>query len=287
MVRVKRSSAEPAWLGGFLASCGSVTRFSYSSNEEYCTACAEYFYSNVSKAVHPSKTSLLMYDKYDYTLSNEGTLEELLASTELLRVAVASMTYVRNIAVDFDDVISPYIPSFLRFINRVYNAGLEYSTLSLHNIPALMGRTGEGIREVYTAFEQSEEHTEMHLSPPSEDCITALKALGKRYGLVVVTARSHHLEGVTREYLDRYLLGVFKEVCFANCYSGIGERRDKEYFCRLHDCQVMLDDNLEHIKSANAAGIIGVLFGLYPWNQLENVPRRVEDWGQFREMMGV
>lgn len=189
------------------------------------------------------------------------------------------------IAVDFDDVICSYTPFLLRYINRVHNTSLCYDSLTTQDIPTLLGLDVTSGASIFRAFEHSDEHNEMHNTPPSEECVRVLTSLSQRYTLVVITARGESLRTVTHQYLDWYLPGIFHAVYLANCYGTVGERYTKKHFCRQHGCEVLLDDSPSHVASVTSASITGVLFGSYPWNRDVTPVHRAKSWAAFETMM--
>ncbi len=76
VVRVERTEAEPEWLEDFYQFCAAnVTRGDYTLVEDYADACGDLYYKK--SGIHPAETSLLMYDKFDYTIDNKGALQQL------------------------------------------------------------------------------------------------------------------------------------------------------------------------------------------------------------------
>ena len=261
IIKINRDAAKPIWLDDFYALTSSIDRTQYATNEEYCTTCAERFYAQ--SGVHPAETSLLMYDKFDHIMDNNGTLDELSNNINKLLFKINSNTI--NIAFDFDDVIVPFMPYFVKFCNRKYGYKLEYSDCYTLNIMELLKLDESAARDVFNDFAQSEEHDDMHLVVPSEESVNTLKQLSNSYGLFIVTAREHRFEDITMKYLNKYLPNIFKGVYLAN-YHGEGIKYTKQYLCEKHNCQVLIDDSVTNIDDLKESNIKGILFGDYPWN---------------------
>jgi uncharacterized HAD superfamily protein len=62
--------------------------------------------------------------------------------------------------------------------------------------------------------------------------------------------------------------------------------RPKSEVCRELGVSYLIDDNLTAVKQTSAFGIEVLLFGDYPWNQIDELPRgvtRVKNWQEVLE----
>jgi len=210
MVNVTRQATLPKWWEDYWILKKEVEHPDQNrvfTNEELCTEVARVVYEE--PGVHPAETSLLPYDGFDCQIQNDGTLEELEFALNKMLMLREPHKWIQNIAVDFDDVIVPFFPSFIAFCNRAYGYNLKIGDCVEMRFEVLLSCSYERAREIFDAFVVSEEHTLMHQIAPSEECKRVLSGLTKHFGLYVVTARQARFEAVTREYLGKHLPGMF------------------------------------------------------------------------------
>ena len=108
VIRIERDACKPEWLDAFYEKHEiEEDRLDMFDIDFQCTDRAEEFYA--SHEVHPAETSLLLHTGIDYTVPNNATLDDLDNAMAKVLALVNSHKYVKRIAVDFDDVILPYI----------------------------------------------------------------------------------------------------------------------------------------------------------------------------------
>lgn len=278
VVTIKRDCVVPPWMEDYLATSATYNRDEYDSADAYLAAVADDVY--YKHRVHPAETSLLGYDKFDCEISNNGSLEDLNAGVlEFLHALPKKLT----IAFDFDDVIVPYMEYFLLYCSRVLGRHFDYDSLRTLNISDLFECSKEDANKIFAEFLKSGEWFALHLTQPTDECLTALhhlKSLG--HNLVVVTARSHNLEGITKAYLSEHLPGIFTDSFYANYYSLAGDSKTKLGICLEQNCSALIDDNPAHIGELLESHVQGVLFGDKPWNVDFPAKHKIGRWSDLK-----
>lgn len=189
------------------------------------------------------------------------------------------------IAVDIDDVIAAHAPAFVEYSNHKWNTHLEVSDYHDH--------WGEVWRVDHN--EQEKRAVEYHESgfietyPAIDGASEALKKLRTGYKLVIVTTRRVTIDPLTRRWIEKYYPGVFEEVHFA----GIWDKADrnsikltKADLAKQIGGNYLIDDQIKHCFAAAEVGIEALLFGDYPWNQVDKLPpgvTRVKNWQEVLE----
>lgn len=187
------------------------------------------------------------------------------------------------IAIDIDEVLTPHFQDLIDWYNRKYKTKLTLK----HNHPTDPRPWGTddinvAIRRVHGYYE-----TPQFLnSQPYEEAIRALRHLSRDYSLVVITARDTIIEKVTRDWLDEHFGELISEAHFTARYSLMGKVRTKVSVCLEIGAEYLIDDGLENVIEASAAGIKVLLYGDYPWNETKELPpnvTRVKDWQEVLE----
>lgn len=106
----------------------------------------------------------------------------------------------------------------------------------------------------------------------------ALSELTKRFDIAVVTARNPAWQEATLNWLRSHFGDVFVSVHFA------GSRHEdnaltKGQLCKQVGAFVLIDDNIEHCKTAIEEGLEAILFGEYGWHiKIPEELVRCKDW---------
>ena len=119
-----------------------------------------------------------------------------------------------------------------------------------------------------------------------------LSRLKERYRLVILTSRRIQMRDDTIQWLTQHYEGIFKEsdVYFAGIWDRITQDshiQTKAEMAQLIGADYLIDDQLKHVFGVADAGIKGVLFGDYTWNQydgaLPQLVTRVNGWSGVEE----
>lgn len=195
----------------------------------------------------------------------------------------------QTIAIDIDDVLSANAEGFAKYSNRRWG----------HNITA--EDYTENWAEVWGVplEEALERANELHASGAFgeyqhiEQAVPVLKALRKKYDLVVVTSRRTVIKPETDRWVERHFPGLFSGIHYAGIWDNArgGDKaafarrinNTKAELCREIGAEYLIDDQVKHCVSAAEAGITCLLFGDYKWNRSVELPKgivRVQDWDE-------
>ena len=125
-----------------------------------------------------------------------------------------------RLAVDIDECLAYFIPALCKFHNEEYGTELNASSFESYEFHDVWGGSREEASLKMTGFFQSIHFKEKIL--PINGALEALKWLKEQIiglELHIVTARQHHLEEHTRNWVEEHFPGVFTELHFGNHYS--------------------------------------------------------------------
>lgn len=186
------------------------------------------------------------------------------------------MSTRKIIAIDCDDVVVETSPNILKYYNKTYGTHIELKNLySEDNTYWGVTTTGEAIRRV----EEYLKTDEYRRIPPFKETVASIAKLAKHHELHIVTGRSEFLAVATETMLEQYFPGMFASIEYTGMFAN--RPRSKADVCAEIGADLLIDDHLGHAKSVAKRGIDVLLFGDYPWNQMETLPahiRRAKDW---------
>lgn len=112
-----------------------------------------------------------------------------------------------------------------------------------------------------------------------------LQELAKRFQLVFITSRNPSMEKATRQWLEQHLSHDF-ELLFAKAghHSYGFEALSKGEIATKLGASLLIDDSVEHVKSALDHGVEAILFGNYGWQR--EIPEgaiRATEWSEVLE----
>jgi len=118
---------------------------------------------------------------------------------------------------------------------------------------------------------------------PIPGSVEGTKKLSRKYDLVPITSRPEEMGEETERWLGEQFEPVFAmEPVFIG--FGTNARRTKGEVCEELGISYLLDDNIEHCKTALTRGVGAVLFGNYGWHK--KIPSdliRCKDWREVLE----
>jgi 5'(3')-deoxyribonucleotidase len=192
-----------------------------------------------------------------------------------------------TIAIDVDDVLAANAEAFVEFSNKRWGTNLKVEDYDEH-WAILWGVEENNHDEIEKrALEFLKHSTPIYKHFP--DANESLKKLAEKHKLVIVTSRRMAQSQDTLEWIEKFYPGIFDEIHFAGIWDKIHDDRikvTKAEFCRQVGADYLIDDQLKHCIAAADAGIKGLLFGDYSWNQADELPKdvtRVANWQEVLE----
>lgn len=183
----------------------------------------------------------------------------------------------KTLAVDIDDVIYPLVPSLIEYLDTEHSVLLTEQDFVEYDIRKVWGG---GPIEAAAIFEKYKEKTGIQVAPIM-GAQEALNSLSDNYDVIVMTARDISAFPKTHQWVTHHFPDIFKDVhLLGNKYDSVVSRRKAEV-CQELGVYCLIDDNLGNILETNEIGIKTILFGDYPWNQIEELPKgvtRVKNW---------
>jgi 5'(3')-deoxyribonucleotidase len=186
------------------------------------------------------------------------------------------------LAVDFDDVVFPFMDQFVPHYNDTYDASFvhdDYFTFEFHEV---WGGTREAAFERVARFF----HMPHDGIAPVAGSVEGVRALGQHFELVIVTARDESLRPHTEKWLDEAFPEAFSSVHLCNSYvltPGVIRRSKLEVLEGLGAIGI-IDDSVRTTSQVAASGRRALLFGNYAWNRCEQLPEGVR---RFAEWQGI
>ncbi|MBX4197548.1 hypothetical protein KW801_03275 [Candidatus Saccharibacteria bacterium] len=190
------------------------------------------------------------------------------------------------IAVDIDDVIYPLVPSLIEYLDTEHKVRLTEEDFLEYDLRKVWSG---GPVEAAKIFEHYKESSGVQIAP-LEDAQKALHTLSKKYDIIVMTSRDISTFPRTHNWITHHFPDIFKDVQLLGNRSDSQTFRPKAEVCVELGVYCLIDDNLKHAVETYQAGIRVILFGDYPWNQTNELPKgvtRVKDWqGVLKELDG-
>lgn len=181
------------------------------------------------------------------------------------------------IAVDIDEVLFPFVSEFVAYDNDIHGGKYTADSFDSYQFDKVLGTS---LIEAVTRVYDFNAIDHQHISP-LEDSKNAVLKLSQEYDLAIVTARHPRFEDNTIKWLDEHLDGLFGHVRHIG-YAPVMEKPLKKIdICQEIGAIALIDDSVEHVSQCAAAGVEGLLFGSYPWNQAKKLPPgvvRCHDW---------
>lgn len=177
---------------------------------------------------------------------------------------------------DLDDVLLEFTRRYWEYSRRNHGLGVDdFDSIEKPYFNYILGCDYERGHDIYQELLNNEEEwAKFHDITPDPEALKALerlKASGIR--LEIVTAREHHLEHITRDFINRCYPGIFTRIHLCNTYGRIGVKSTKSEMCLKHGIKLLVDDNISHIEDVERNGLIGIPFGKYSWSQRHDTVR--------------
>ena len=187
-----------------------------------------------------------------------------------------------SIAIDFDDVVATFNPSYIDHHNKIYKTPMiTMETATTFNMSELYQVPHKEIVRRVRKF-CIENHDEMKLHKGVRD---GLSHLSKEHDLHIVTSRCESLRDVTLNWMRQMnVLQYFTDTHFTNNFGSLYPERknSKLNACRDIGAIALIEDSAGNAREV-ADGGIPVVLPEYKWNagQVDDHPliHIVPDWG--------
>lgn len=188
----------------------------------------------------------------------------------------------KKVAVDVDGVLFPFWDEFLKWHNQRYGTRVTKTDLTGYD---LSGPLGTSHSTIFDRVQEFIRWTYNQDITPIEMANIGVNMVRRHFcnATIVVTSREEEHEEATKSWLSKHFRGVFDDVVFTRYPRLNGKDRDKSALCQELGVDLLIDDHLYQVESCANLGIRAVLFGDYPWNDVENLPEGVvrgNDWGK-------
>lgn len=188
-----------------------------------------------------------------------------------------------TIAIDLDEVLSPFIPDMRVWYNQRYQANLELAHFISYDFTQVWGGSVEQAVAICDEFHQSR-YTQEIL--PLAGAVAAISELKQAYQLVLVTSRPLAHANYTHAWVNQHFPDTFSEVILCNHWTSGGEIIKKSTACQRVGAKYLIDDLATYVEDVAEQGMQGLLFGDYPWNQQvkphANI-QRLQGWREVAE----
>jgi 5'(3')-deoxyribonucleotidase len=191
-----------------------------------------------------------------------------------------------KIAVDLDDVLTPHIEEFIKYLNKTYKEKAEVTIDDFKSDSWLLfGGTDEDDIKLVHGFYETDDYMN---APAMEGAYEVLKDLRAEYDLSVVTSRPQKLEALTRNWINKNFPDIFTEIKLGNIWALEGRSISKPEMCQMIGAKVLIDDSIQYALQCVEEGIGVLLFNDYPWNKYDQLPEkilRVNGWTNVKEKL--
>ena len=186
------------------------------------------------------------------------------------------------LAVDFDDTLVYNAQRVVEAYNREHSAQVTLNDVyvaekygnPVHGWHHNRAEAREWIRNYLISKEGID-------NPPLPGTKAVLAHLRQHYNLVVVTGRRPNWKSGTDAWLERFMPGFFSAVYHAG-------HTPKSEVCAEIGANIIIDDSPHYLSFCVEAGMQTILFGDYPWNQMETLPpgmQRAKNWAEVEEIL--
>lgn len=185
------------------------------------------------------------------------------------------------IAIDCDDVLVPTTEYLVAQYNKLYRAQVQLRDAHLDNNPEWVA---VGKQKVLKRLHGIQLSKGFQALPPFADAVEVVNTLAQQHELHLLTARSPEVVDTTDKMIKQYFKGCFASV------QHVGVDLPKGVVCAQLHADVMIDDNLNYLRSVVQRGIpLAIWFGNFPWQQEHanesHSVQRCSNWAVVREVI--
>jgi 5'(3')-deoxyribonucleotidase len=192
-----------------------------------------------------------------------------------------------RIGIDLDDVLANFIDALMLYYNQTCRTNIKKEQVQSFSFQEIWGGTlEERIKRVSEFFDT----IYFDNMQPIEGSQEAIDILANSNDLFLVTSRSLSVKEKTENWLNEFFKDKFKGIFYSSNHYSKAENsgKTKSQLCSELGISVLIDDSLDYVLQCPPAGIIGILFGDYAWNQNGNLPEgiiRVKNWTEALEIL--
>jgi 5'(3')-deoxyribonucleotidase len=187
----------------------------------------------------------------------------------------------KTIAIDIDDTIAGSTEALRLRVNEKKRVNIPQTG---YQIPGEYWGYYERVWTLHGVEANIDEfHAEMvedqsHI-PLLPGALFAVKNLAEKYDIIFITARHNAWEAATRKWFEQNLPSInHLQLYFTNDHTDtLG--KTKGQLCVQLGVSLLIDDNVEHCRSALEENVKAILYGEYGWH-LKMPPQlvRCKDW---------
>jgi 5'(3')-deoxyribonucleotidase len=190
-----------------------------------------------------------------------------------------------TIAIDLDEVLSPFVPELMTWYNQLYQNNIQYEQFITYDFSQVWGGTQEEASAICDDFHLSRKIEDISPIPHSAQALSLLK---EKFRLVLVTSRPLQHSDYTHSWINHHLPNTFSDIILCNHWTTVGEAIKKSDACKKINATYFIDDLPFYIEEVANCNIKSLLFGNYPWNKT-SIPhdfiQRVPSWNDITELL--
>jgi 5'(3')-deoxyribonucleotidase len=192
------------------------------------------------------------------------------------------------LALDIDEVIFPFVREFIPWHDQEFGTDLRFEDFHNYDFDSVLSiSVPEVVDRVHAFLGQEHGHKDV---TPIDEAVNAVRRLHRKYDIHALTARHPSFRRTTEEYLGEYFSYTISDLTLVGHVANMDVVRSKAEVCVELGAVALIDDSVGHVSGCTEQGIIGVLFGDYPWNSTVDIPKEVircKNWSEVLNYFGV
>ncbi len=185
----------------------------------------------------------------------------------------------KNIGIDLDEVIFPFLKYFLEFYNRKNKTNFAMKQFNIYELEEVLGISKEQMSQYVKEFSET---SRLDL-PVLIGAIEGIKALKNKNNLYAITGRQNETKEFTENSIKKYFNGSFSGVHLADYHAERGFSTPKYEICKNLGIDLMIEDHPKTALEIAEKNNIPVIVPARPWNKncsyLNDKIYRVDEWG--------
>lgn len=148
-----------------------------------------------------------------------------------------------KIAVDIDEVLCPFLESFIPFAHKELGTNYKLEDFETYNLEQVIDRPVLEIINAVRAFYRDK----LENLPSFADALPTLRLIGEEHELIVLTSRHHEAIEKTPDWINKHFPDVFREIVFSS-NPAIDSKKTKAMICKELQVDVLIEDDPRHIE---------------------------------------